>query len=152
MLTYSEAQAKMGRSRTGTPRLGNNTYLHTQEKAAKKAAQLNERARFFERHGLVPDKGKVVMFKAVDEELVSGYGYHYPLGATVACDDWEALPHCGNGLHFWATADQAVNWEPHGRFLACEIAVKDMVILDSGKVKVPSATVLYEVSCTGERI
>lgn len=118
----------------------------------RRAEDLAQRRVFFREYGLAPKRGKVVMFKAVNDSLNSPHGMPYPIGETVTAKDWSARRACGQGLHFGPSVAAARRYAPEAtRFLACEIAVKGMVVLDD-KIKVKSARVLYEVDTDGARI
>ena len=115
-------------------------------------AKRNEKRNWLRAYGLTARRGFVTLYKAVDDNLRSGYQFHYPIGQTVACDDFRPNRECGNGLHFCPTPDLATRYFPEAsRWLACEVRVKDMIVLDD-KVKAPSARVLYEVSRAADRI
>src|SRR5690606_8571593 len=45
------------------------------------------------------DGDTITLYKAVDDNLKSGYGFEYPIGEVVECDDWDDKPRCGGGLH-----------------------------------------------------
>jgi hypothetical protein len=107
-------------------------------------------------YGLKPgNRGwTVIVYKAVNADLVSNHGMKYPLGETVTAPDWKPTRDCGNGLHFSATPRLARSYHGHdsaGRFLACEVAVESMIALGD-KIKAPACVVLHEVDIAGKRI
>ena len=111
-----------------------------------------ERQRFMSRYGLTPKRGRLIVFKAVDEAYHSGWDFHYPIGETVTDPDWRPTTSCGHGLHFGPTPHDAQSYFIDAtRFLACEVKVSGMIVLDD-KIKVESARVLYEVDINGNRI
>jgi hypothetical protein len=101
-------------------------------------------------YALKPAKGKVTVFKAVNADLVSGYGTLYPVGETVTAPDWSDVRECGQGLHFGPTPRHARRYmDTAVRYLACEVDAATIVPLGE-KVKAPSCRVLHEVDVTGE--
>ncbi len=102
----------------------------------------------------VQNTGKtMVVFKAVDGDLKSGYRFEYPIGETVKCGDWVDSNECGQGFHFSPHPHMAAHYFPEAtRFLACRVSmVKDVVLLGD-KVKARTAKVLYEVDIDGGKI
>lgn len=138
-------------------------------KAARKAALAERKAQraartaFLAEYGLTVTRGWVTVFKAVDDELRSAYiSYRvgpdddgrmvYPIGETMTAPDWDGLVRCGGGLHFGPSPDVARSYFREAtRFLACEVPVRDMVVIDD-KIKAKSCRVLHEVDMDGERV
>jgi hypothetical protein len=110
-------------------------------------------------YGVPIRRGKVVLYKVVDGNLRSSQGTAYPIGGTVESDGWDELE-CSSGLHFSPcvamTNGFAVDDWPKRRYIACEVAVKDLLVFPNGsfphKAKAPSCKVLYEVDEDGVRM
>ena len=101
-------------------------------------------------YGVDVSRGWAVVYKAVDDELVSGYRCAYPIGEEVACPDWDAAVRCGNGLHFSPRAFMSLAYAPDAtRFLAVKVKVSECVVLGD-KIKAPRCKVLHEVDEDGE--
>jgi hypothetical protein len=124
-------------------------------------AQLNrsDPAAWCDMQGLEPEDGHVVVYKAVDDELVSDHGFVYPLGGTVEAPDWRATDECGYGLHFGPTPLHAAHYHSNSdavRYLACRIPLDTMVgITDptaTAKCKAQRCEVLYEVDELGRKV
>jgi hypothetical protein len=111
-------------------------------------------------HGVkANDDGHLIVYKAVDGDLKSGRGFHYPIGETVTAPDWEANTYCGQGLHFSPSPAQARDYHREAtRFLKCAVAPEDLVILDGSdtyttpKLKARAAKVLCEVDLHGDEV
>lgn len=100
----------------------------------------------------VEDDGTMIVFKAVDADLKSGYGMAYPIGQHVSAPDWNGLDRCGGGLHFTSSPRDSRSYFPGAtRFLACRVPVRGLRVIGD-KIKVRSADVLYEVDIDGNRI
>ena len=104
--------------------------------------------------GIPLEDGHLVVFKAVDKDLVSGHKMPYPIGGTVEAADWQATSDCGHGLHFSPHPLIAATYlyEDSKRFLACRVEVGQAVVIDGEKIKARSCVVLYEVTPGGERM
>jgi hypothetical protein len=110
-----------------------------------------------EYNGATVTDGKVVLYKAVDADLVAGQGYReitYPIGEQVTAPDWDPEQACGGGLHLCAEPGATIGYYGGGgdpRFLAVEVDLDDLVTLDD-KVKVRTLRVLHEVTVGAERL
>jgi len=109
-----------------------------------------------EYYGVPVKAGKAIVFKALDKDLRSSHGLVYPVGATVKSDGWNKNE-CDQGLHFIPTPKMGYEFAPEAeRFVACEVAVKDMLVFSTGsypnKAKAPECKVLYECNDDGEEI
>jgi hypothetical protein len=101
-----------------------------------------------------------VVYKAVNNELISSHGMAYPIGATVTDPNWSPTDECGAGLHFGATPHHAQAYYRGGeqpRFLACRIALADAVgitgqVGDTAKIKARECVVLHEVNADGNKV
>jgi hypothetical protein len=105
-------------------------------------------------YGIDINEDTVVVYKAVDEDLVSGWhDTRYPIGETVTAADYQPTHSCGGGLHFGPTPRRAAasSVGTVKRYLACRIKVADAVAVGD-KIKARSCEVLYEVDADGERI
>ena len=103
-------------------------------------------------YALKPAKGKVTVYKAVDQDLRSGHGTHYPVGQTVTAPDFDPVRECGKGLHFGPTPRHARRYlDRSARFLACEVDAASIVPLGD-KIKAASCRVLYEVDADGRQV
>src|SRR5579872_3774040 len=104
--------------------------------------------------GLTAKRGLVTLYKAVDDEWKSGYGFVYAPGTKPACDDWNDRAACGGGLHF--TAHPLISKSYHDqatRFVACPVRVSEIVVIDNEKVKAPRvAGAIFEVGPDREPI
>jgi hypothetical protein len=104
-------------------------------------------------YGLDITGGKVTVYKAVGEDLKSGHGMAYPVGATVTAPDWKDNRACGQGLHFgpnpWLAATYLVTEAK--RFLACQVDAAAMIPLGN-KIKAESCVVLHEVDIDGDQL
>ncbi len=98
-----------------------------------------------------PKRGRVIVFKCVNDDLRSDHGALYEIGKETKCSDWEAIAQCGNGLHFSPSPSASQRYSDGSRFLACSVSVKDMVLIDD-KTKAPSCKVLHEVDIDGEKV
>jgi hypothetical protein len=108
-------------------------------------------------HGVKTVDGDLIVYKAVDADLNSGRGFHYPIGGTVAAPDWKAGDFCGAGLHFSPSPAQARDYYPDAaRFLECAVDPADVSVIDGAdtystpKLKARTARVLREVDLHGD--
>jgi hypothetical protein len=92
-------------------------------------------------HGIKPVRGFVTLYKAVDEDYLSGYGTSYAPGTKPSAPDWDPGEFCGNGLHFSPTPLDTRRYSSAPVFVACKVRVSEMVLLHD-KVKAPRCTVL----------
>ncbi|BCT75615.1 hypothetical protein SCMU_14570 [Sinomonas cyclohexanicum] len=103
-------------------------------------------------HGVATEDGHLVVYKAVDADLKSGRGFHYPVGGTVECSDWDPADVCGGGLHFSPSPAQARDYHREAtRFLKCLVHPDDVTVIDGAdlyttpKLKARRARVVAEV-------
>ena len=84
-----------------------------------------------------PDNGVVTLFKAVDDDFKSGYGFDYTPGSVPVAPDWDGgVNECGGGLHFCAApwiAKSQFN-RSATRFVACPILVSDIAFHPGGQL------------------
>ena len=102
--------------------------------------------------GTTARDGHMTVYKAVDGDLNSGHGMAYPPGGTVTAPDWNGLRQCGGGLHFSPHPLMAGAYldAPVKRYLACRVALADVVALDTSKIKARACEVLHEVDASGK--
>jgi hypothetical protein len=106
--------------------------------------------------------GHVLLYKALDTELKSGYGFLYLPGTSVEAPDWDAgARECGGGLHFCASPFHARGFRRYSelkstRFVACKVKVADIAVhakpMYPNKVKAPRCEVLYECDVDGKEL
>ena len=114
-------------------------------------------AEFCEYYGIEVKRGKAILYKLVDDDFKSGHGTVYKPGKGASCDDWDARPQCGNGLHFSPRPIMARKYSNGSRFVACEVKVADAVVITQGqpppdKIKAPACKVLYECDVDGTQL
>jgi hypothetical protein len=114
---------------------------------------------WIEYHGVKVSEGRARLFKAVDDEWRSGrFGakgarWIYEPGTEVAASDWNTRPVCGGGLHFVARPDVGLKYnETATRYVACEVKLADIVVIDPEKIKARVCKVLHEVDADGDEI
>ena len=92
-------------------------------------------------HGIEVTDGLATVYKAVDDRYFSEHGTCYAPGSTPTAPDWQPAKLCGQGLHFSPTPRQAqaYNHAPAtvAKYVACGIAVADLIPLGSDKCKAP---------------
>ena len=107
--------------------------------------------------GVAVTDGKVLVYKAVDANLMAGHNHTptpFPIGGTVTAPDWRADRSCGHGLHFSPTPCHALahySGDGPARYLACEVDLSTLVPLND-KCKAPAARVLREVDEWGDPV
>ncbi len=120
---------------------------------------LTEPLEWAEYHGVTIKDGRLLVYKAVNSNLLSDHGFAYPIGETVQAADWDPTPFCGYGLHFGPTPRHALTYHRNRgdvRFLLCAVPVDATVGIDEprqvAKCKAQKCEVLYEVDVKGNRI
>jgi hypothetical protein len=105
-------------------------------------------------HGLTVKRGLVTLYKAVDDDWKSGYGFAYTPGSKPKCDDWDPHNGCGNGLHFTAHPLISKSYMQNAtQYVACPVKVVELVVIDNEKVKAPRvAGAIFEVGADREPI
>ena len=91
-----------------------------------------------------------LVLRTCDADGTSHRGFVWPEVGPVACSDWEPTAECGHGLHgaLWGEGDSSLfRWGADARWQVLEVPTDTIVDL-GGKVKFPSATVLF----TGDRL
>jgi len=116
--------------------------------------ELTSPADWAELEGITVEDGHMILFKAVGPDLVSGHGMRYPVGETVTALDFNTVAECGHGLHLSPHPLIAGSYLDgrQKRYLACRVALADVIVLDNTKIKVRSCEVLYEVSPSGQQL
>jgi hypothetical protein len=120
---------------------------------------LGDRDEWLKYHDLKPTRsGKVVVFKAVDDDFKSGHRWDYSPGAKPESSTWKPTNACGDGLHFSPTPHHALRYFSDAtRFVACTIEVEHLTPItdsdgSSDKCKAPRALKCVEVSIDGVAI
>ena len=101
-------------------------------------------------HQWTHDGDKVLLVKMIGKDRTTG-GKEYPVvnwpeSGKVKCDDWDATPRCGHGLHAWPWGMFIGDGkDPDATCLWVVLAANpaDVVQIDGGKVKVPSCEVVF---------
>ena len=92
-------------------------------------------------HGIEVTDGLATVYKAVDDRYFSEHGTRYAPGSTPTAPDWQPTKLCGQGLHFSPTPRQAQAYNHAtatvAKYVACGIAVADLIPLGSDKCKAP---------------
>ena len=98
--------------------------------------------------------GTVTLYKALEDDLVSGKDYiptTWPTSGTLTATDWDPEPRCGGGLHLSPTIEAARSYRPGApRYLKCTAVLDDIVPISTDKCKVATVIVVEEVSREGE--
>jgi hypothetical protein len=112
-----------------------------------------------EYHGAKVEDGMALLYKGVDAEFRSGYGFLYKPGSTPEADDWDGMKReCGGGLHFCsspsATHEFVSNPE---KYVACWVALEDLVVHTNPQypTKIKGRKIcqpIFEVDIDGNRI
>jgi hypothetical protein len=109
-------------------------------------------------YGVPIKRGRAVLYKGLDKDLTSSRGTLYEPGTTVESHAWNAAE-CDAGLHFSPSPAMTREFDADGlmcRWVACEVAVKDLLVFPegsyAGKAKAPKCRVLYECDEDGRRI
>jgi hypothetical protein len=113
-----------------------------------------------EYHGVKVSRGNAILFKAVDNDLRSYYGFEYPIGKRVEAPDWDGgVQECGGGLHFSPQAHATRKFaseQEAPKLLACRVRLVDIVIHPDGsypqKCKAKGCTPLHEVDEDGVKL
>ena len=102
--------------------------------------------------------GRVVLYKAVDDQLAAGHGHRpttYPLGQEVTAPDWRDDNRCGGGLHASPHPHQARSYAPRAtRMLKVTAPLEDIRSIpgSTAKAKAETLRVEFEVTMTGDPI
>ena len=103
---------------------------------------------------------KLLLYKAVDKDFMSGRGMSYAPGTTPECSDWDGgVEECGGGLHFCARAVDTLQFFQNAqKFVACPVAIAD-IAAPKANARYPSKVKarrccgpVYEVDRRGRRI
>ena len=119
---------------------------------------LTNRHHWLKYHGLVPRGiATVVLYKAVDTNFKSGYGFDYSPGATPVAHDYETTNAFGKGLHLSPSPAHALRYMQDAvHFVGCVVEVESIVPItevdgSSDKCKVARVLECFEVTIHGER-
>ena len=103
-------------------------------------------------------RGKVILYKATDENYRTRNGFQYTIGEMAIAPDWEDIDiECGKGLHLCHHPVCCKEFITARHYLACEVKVIDLRIYSSkpefpDKLRAKSCRVLYEVDRWGNKI
>ena len=108
-------------------------------------------------HGVTVSKaGVATLYKAVDDNWTTSYGFDYSPGKKPSAPDWRDDNECGGGLHFGPTPRQAREYHPSAaRFVAVGVKVADLRPIGGGTAKAKAPRVVracVEVDIDGERV
>jgi hypothetical protein len=87
-------------------------------------------------YGIKPNRGIVVLFKAVDSNYKANYNqFDYTPGTKPTAPDWDGgITECGGGLHFSPTPWMALQFNSSAtKFVACPIKLSDIVVHPNGQ-------------------
>jgi hypothetical protein len=116
---------------------------------------LSDRATWLDYHGIRTSRGRVVVFKAVDDKWSTDRGFVYKPGAKLEAPDWNARNECGGGLHFSPSPSHALAYHNGAtKYVAVSVAVDDLVPITGGtaKCKARACKVLHEVDLDGKKV
>jgi hypothetical protein len=103
-------------------------------------------------YGVKLSRGRIVVFKAVDDTFRSPHGATYTPGTITTAPDWSPREECGNGLHFSPRAFMATSYNYDAtKYVACSVKASEAVLLGD-KLKAPSCKVLHEVDLDGVEV
>ena len=88
-------------------------------------------------------KGRALILRTCNADMTSYEGFKWPESGHVEAPDWEATDDCRNGLHgfLWGEGNSALaDWSPAARWIVAEVS--EWIDLN-GKVKFPSANVIF---------
>ena len=101
-------------------------------------------------HGIPIADGRIRLAKAVRDDYRSAHDMSYKVGSEVTAPDWTTTRACGGGLHLVAQGWQGISYDPSAtRFVAVEVAIADLVVIDGEKVKARTLRVLHETDAYG---
>jgi len=119
---------------------------------------LNTPQKWCDFYGVKVSKGIATVYKAVRDNYFSQHGADYSNGLKPKCHQWDKTTECGNGLHFSPHPFMGKEFNDQAtRYVACGIALKDMVIFPQGsypnKCKAPEVVKgCYEVDQDGNKL
>ena len=92
----------------------------------------------------VPE-GNALVLRTCNAKL-QGYGrFQWPTAGPVKCNDWNATPECGNGLHglLWGVGGNYLSWKSDAVWLVVEVELSQCVTIGGDKVKFPCGNVVH---------
>jgi hypothetical protein len=96
-------------------------------------------------------EGKVLVLRTVFADMTAYQGFKYPESGFVECKKWVAKNECGNGLHgwLWGEGDDSMRiGDDDRKWMVLEVEADSVIELD-GKVKFPSANIIFCGDCEG---
>jgi hypothetical protein len=110
-------------------------------------------------HGVSVNDGIAMLYKAVNHDFISSWGFAYHPGTTPIAPDWDGgEQECGKGLHFSPSPAMTREFvsDPK-KFVGCPVALADMAVHPNGdfpqKVKARGCCgPVYEVDENGEPV
>jgi hypothetical protein len=86
--------------------------------------------------GIKVSRGIATLYKAVNDDWLSGYKTSYAPRTKPEAPDWEPDGQCGGGLHFCAHPVVAADYQSGAtKYLACPVRLDEVSVIDSQKVK-----------------
>ena len=88
----------------------------------------------------------VLVLRTCRADMTSRNGFVWPNSGPVKCDDWDATPQCGGGLHglLWGEGDGTqLNWMRNTRWIVVRVPADSIIPISSGKVKFPAGEVVH---------
>ena len=110
-------------------------------------------------YGVEVVDGVATLFKAVDDDFKSGYGFAYTPGTAPEAPDWDGgKAECGGGLHFSPLPFLAAGFHREAtRYVACPVSLEDIAVHEDAvhpsKVKARRVCApCYECDIDGEAL
>jgi hypothetical protein len=109
-----------------------------------------------EYHGVEVKRGIATLYKAVNDEWTTSYGFDYSPGAKPSAPDWRDDNDCGGGLHFCPTPSHALAYNREAtKFLAVGVRVSEMRQIPGSTAKAKAPRVVracVEVDINGDEV
>ena len=91
-------------------------------------------------------KGEVLVLRTCDKDLKAHGGFQWPSSGPVKAPDFSKEAKCGEGLHglLWGEGNSSLLcWEEDAKGLIIAVLEKEIIKIDSEKVKFPRGRVLF---------